>query len=992
MKRHWEIDELIEHFMLRPEEIALFAGSNAANQLGMAVLLKFFQYEARFPSSKKEVPEEVLSFLAHQLAVDVAVFEDYRWAGSTIKTHRSTIRHLYEFRRASKQDQRKVQIWLYENVVSHEHNFEKLTEITYERFRTIHRTPPTADQVKTLINAAISTYERHFYQKTYSKLPEELRNKLRVLLDSPEPETEGEENIEKIPFHQLKDDPGEPSVASVKLAAARLERLQQLALPAGLFDNYTTRFLHKYRQRVASESPSGLKRRLDSPPIGYSLLAVFCYVRQQEITDQLIELFDQVINTVRIRAEKKVIHELVEDVKHVRGKDGIFYRMARVMIEKPEGIIQEVLYPIANAQKLGDVVKEYEATGSSFDYSVQTVVHGSYNHHYRQMLPSLLRVLDFHASNPAFNPVLEALEIVKLYMESGEGWYPAEATAKVPIEGVIDKDWQEWVMEEDEEGQRRIKRVNYELCVLQTLREKLRHKQIWVTGADHYRNPDEDVPVDFADRRSFYYQMLHQTENVEDFIRTLKQMMVESLQRFNDNLPNNAYVKLTKRKGKIIKLAKLTKQEEPINLKLIKQEINVRWGVTNLLDVLKETELRVNLSQYFPGTGVGRRLAASVFQKRLLLCLYAMGTNTGLTRLIMSDNGKVREKYSDLEYVQRRYIFRDEMRNAIAAVVNATFAARHSEIWGDTTTACASDSKKFAANDQSLLTQWHNRYHGPGVMIYWHVAKGSICIFSQLKSCSSSEVAAMIEGVLHHCTDMQVERNYVDTHGQSEVAFAFAYLLGFELMPRLADIASQHLSLPDDELAEAFPHLTPILRKAIDWDLIREQYDQMILYATALRLRTADAEAILKRFRSQSQHPAYKALLELGKVMKTIFLCRYLDSEPLRREIHEGLNVIEQWNSTNRFIFYAKNSEFVSNRADSQELSMLALHLLQSCLVFINTLLLQKVLEDPAWKAKMTPADWRGMTPLFHSHVTPYGYFKLNMKRRMNIEGQERAA
>ena len=53
----------------------------------------------------------------------------------------------------------------------------------------------------------------------------------------------------------------------------------------------------------------------------------------------------------------------------------------------------------------------------------------------------------------------------------------------------------------------------------------------------------------------------------------------------------------------------------------------------------------------------------------------------------------------------------------------------------------------------------------------------------------------MIEGVLHHCTDMQVERNYVDTHGQSEVAFAFSYLLNFELMPRLADIASQHLWL-----------------------------------------------------------------------------------------------------------------------------------------------------------------------------------------------------
>ena len=55
------------------------------------------------------------------------------------------------------------------------------------------------------------------------------------------------------------------------------------------------------------------------------------------------------------------------------------------------------------------------------------------------------------------------------------------------------------------------------------------------------------------------------------------------------------------------------------------------------------------------------------------------------------------------------------------------------------------------------MTEWHNRYGGPGVMIYWHVERRSTCIYSQLKSCSSSEVAAMIEGVLRHCTDAEIE-------------------------------------------------------------------------------------------------------------------------------------------------------------------------------------------------------------------------------------------
>ncbi len=82
------------------------------------------------------------------------------------------------------------------------------------------------------------------------------------------------------------------------------------------------------------------------------------------------------------------------------------------------------------------------------------------------------------------------------------------------------------------------------------------------------------------------------------------------------------------------------------------------------------------------------------------------------------------------------------------------------------------DSKHFGAWEQNLITQYHLRYGGRGVMIYWHVEKNSTCIYSQLKTCSSSEVSAMINGVLKHCTNRSVKKNYVDSHGQSEVAFA----------------------------------------------------------------------------------------------------------------------------------------------------------------------------------------------------------------------------
>jgi len=88
------------------------------------------------------------------------------------------------------------------------------------------------------------------------------------------------------------------------------------------------------------------------------------------------------------------------------------------------------------------------------------------------------------------------------------------------------------------------------------------------------------------------------------------------------------------------------------------------------------------------------------------------------------------------------------------------------------------------------MTEYHARDGGNGVMIYWHVERKNVCIYSQLKSCSSSEVAAMIEGLLRHCTDAEIESNYVDTHGASVVGFAFTELLNFRLLPRLKNIGS----------------------------------------------------------------------------------------------------------------------------------------------------------------------------------------------------------
>jgi len=243
----------------------------------------------------------------------------------------------------------------------------------------------------------------------------------------------------------------------------------------------------------------------------------------------------------------------------------------------------------------------------------------------------------------------------------------------------------------------------------------------------------------------------------------------------------------------------------------------------------------------------------------------------------------------------------------------------------------------------------------------------------------------MVEGAIRHGTTMAVEGNYVDSHGQSEIGFGITRLLGFDLLPRIKQINRVCLYRPSAGQPEAYPQLAPALTRPIRWDLIAQQYDQMIKYATAIQQGTASTEAILRRFTRSASHPTYQAMLEVGRAQRTIFVARFLRDRQMQREITEGLNVVEAFNRANAVIYYGKGAEIASNRGDEQEMSVACLRILQASLVYINTLLLQDVLAEPEWADLLTDQDRRGLTPLFWQHILPYGEVKLDMTTRLDI-------
>jgi TnpA family transposase len=605
----------------------------------------------------------------------------------------------------------------------------------------------------------------------------------------------------------------------------------------------------------------------------------------------------------------------------------------------------------------------------------------------------LLDAFSFQANTSEGRSFLEAIAFIKEHQDLTDTYYPDAKT--VPITNIIPAPWKSMVIEtenvlpdaDDEDSKKtanKINRLNYEVAVLELLREKLRCKLIWIEGAYRYRNPDDDLPTDWETCREACYLQLGLPLKASDFIKKLKSELHRNLQNLNDTIPYNKKVKILDKNGGHIKLTPLTAQAEPVYLDDLQREINRRWSTINLIDILKEAELRVGFTKQFHSVANREILDGDLLQKRLLLCLYALGSNTGLKRVSAANDDA---SHSDLSYVKRRFINEDNVKAAIVDIVNEIIAIRDPAIWGEATTGCACDSTQVSSWDQNLMSEWHPRYKERGVMIYWHVDTKSMVIHSQIKTCLSSEVGAMITGVLKHDTKMNMNKTYTDTHGQSTVGFAFSHGLNFDLLPRIKGINRQKLYYPTAAHKNNYPNLDAILKSTINWRLIEENYDEYVKHLAALKTGTVDADVLIKKFSKENyNNPVYKAFIEIGNAVKTIFLCRYLSSEDLRIEINESLNVVERLNGIMHFIFYGKLGELSTNKTREQALAVSCLHLLQVCMVYINTLIIQEILSDPAWANKLTPEDKRALTPIIHAHINPYGLFPLDLYKRITIE------
>ena len=178
------LDDLVAAWTLVAADWALIGNKTGATRLGFALVLKFFEREARFPRGPSEFDETVVGVVARQVRVRVEEFADYGWGDRTGRAHRAQIRGAFGFRVCTRPDEEVLAGWLAAEVCPTDHRTGHLLGALLARCRTMRIEPP--GRTDRILGAARASFERTWCARTVARLGPHRVELLERLVDEAE--------------------------------------------------------------------------------------------------------------------------------------------------------------------------------------------------------------------------------------------------------------------------------------------------------------------------------------------------------------------------------------------------------------------------------------------------------------------------------------------------------------------------------------------------------------------------------------------------------------------------------------------------------------------------------------------------------------------------------------------------------------------------------------------------------------------------------------
>jgi len=673
------------------------------------------------------------------------------------------------------------------------------------------------------------------------------------------------------------------------------------------------------------------------------------YSRQDYYVDILlksVQAAKNMANKKLMETDKVTRHQRQKATQHL----AISHRGYRNIVDEIHKVVQSpLLTDTGKVQKIREILDEHEKEKNkvheeetaTFEQIVETIIKN--NDYYdvlekcsislQRRISDIIKVLTFH-SDTSDSVLIRAIE----HFRKNEG----DVTSRSPTD-FLEKEEKTAVL-----GENKKLRVSlYKILLFIHVAEAIKSGRLNLAYSFRYLSIKDYLidEVRWKSQRDDLLKMagLSGFSNFTEVMNTLKERLDQKYQTVNERFieKKNPYL-LKNKKNNFYTITPALENKDTEYIGALLEQV----GYVPLLQILSDIDKIIPFISFFKHLSV-KHVKQRPSNETYLAGIMSLGCNIGLRKMAQISVG-VNEHtllntvtwYFDLKNIQAAN--QQIIRLINQLTLSSAFVQDNGEIHS------SSDGRKVNVGVDSLMANCSFKYFGKnqGVSVYTFIDDRQALFHSLVMSPTEREAAYVIDGLLQNEV-VQTHIHSTDTHGFTEAIFAATHFLGIAFAPRIKKVGKQTLYAFSSKKTYEKRGYSLLPSRTINQKLLEKQWEDLLRFMVTIKLKEVTASQLFKRLSSYAKdNPLYKALKEMGRIIKTLFILTYFDDTKLRQRIEKQLNRIELSNKFSNAVFFANDREFKQAEHEAQEIATACKVLIQNAIVLWNYLYLSQLLAN----------------------------------------------
>ncbi|ODS63414.1 MAG: transposase, partial [Arenimonas sp. SCN 70-307] len=588
---------------------------------------------------------------------------------------------------------------------------------------------------------------------------------------------------------------------------------------------------------------------------------------------------------------------------------------------------------------------------------------------HRATILRMVRMLDLESTTED-RSLIDAIELILSQERARGDWLdePVDLAFTTQL-------WRKTITHRTEQGEERIHRRLFEVCVFSSLANELKSGDVAVRGSETYADYREQLlPWEQCEPLlDDYCRQVGLPASAVGFVNALQSKLMQVADLTDQGYLENGQVIIGDDGFPVLKRHKA--KDMSSGARALETAILDRLRERSVIEILCDVAHWTRWPRHFgPLSGSDTKIDQPT--ERYVLTAFTYGCNLGPAQAARHLRGAASAHM--LSFVNRRHVDANKLAAACRDIINSYAGLQLPKFWGDGKRAAA-DGTKYDLYDQNLLASYHIRYGGYGGIAYHHVSDTYVALFSHFIPCGVWEAVYIIDGLLKNTSDIQPDTVHADTQGQSLPVFGLSHLLGIQLMPRIRNWRDYRFFRPDED--SRYEHIDALFREDVDWDLIETHWKDLMQVVLSIKSGKIAASTLLRKLGNYSRkNRLYQAFRALGAAVRTLFLLQYISDRELREQITASTNKVEAYNGFSKYFFFGGEGVIADNDPLEQEKAVKYNDLVANAVIFHNVVeqtRIIKTLMRAGWK--ITPEDVAALSPYVTSHVKRFGDYLIDV-------------